>query len=171
MEMKILKVKNALGIRFMACRESSRRAISLLEITIVVAILSLLTIASISRYGHDAMGNGGAEGFARKLTLSLMHARRSTISTGENHYLQLTSSGGSVISYALIRRAGGGDIQVDQTWTVPQDVTATSADSILEFDFEGSALSSYSVTVAGPDRSWTVSVVMLTGTVQIVENP
>ncbi len=155
----------------MACRENSRRAMSLLELTIVIAILGLLSVAAATRYGHDSLGNGGAEGFARKLALSLVHARRSTISTGDNHYLQLTSSGGSVTSYALIRRASGGDTQVDETRTVPQDVTVTSASSVLEFDFEGSALSAYSITVAGPDRSWSVSVVLLTGAVQVAENP
>ena len=155
----------------MASREASRRAISLLELTIVVAILGLLTVASISRYGHNAVGNGGAEGYARKLALSLLQARRSTIATGDNHFLQLTSSGGFVTDYALIRRASGGDTQVDETRTVPSDVTVTCADSELEFDFEGSALGSYSVTVAGPDRTWTVSVVMLTGTAQLAEIP
>jgi len=145
------------------------RAMSLLELTIVVAILGLLSVASISRYGHNAIGNGGGEGFARKLSLALVHARRSTITTGDNHFLQLTSSGGNVTSYALIRRASGGDTQVDETRTVPQDVTATSAASVLEFDFEGSALGSYSITVAGPNRSWNVSVVMLTGAVQVIE--
>ncbi len=155
----------------MACRETSRQAMSLLELTIVVAILGLLGVAAATRYGHDSLGNGGADGFARKLALSLVHARRSTISTGDNHYLQLTSSGGSVISYALIRRASGGDTQVDETRIVPQDVTVTSASSTLEFDFEGSALNTYTVTVAGPDRSWSVSVVLLTGTVQVAEIP
>lgn len=153
----------------MACRDSSRRAMSLLELTIVAVILGLLTTAAITRFGHDAIGNGGAEGFARKLALSLSHARRSTIATGDNHFLQLTSSGGSVTSYALIRRAAGGDTQVDQTRTVPTDVTVTSGTSVLEFDFDGAALGSYSITVAGPDRTWTVLVVMLTGAVQVTE--
>lgn len=155
----------------MVHREISRRAMSLLELTIVVAILGLLTIAAVTRFGQDSLGNGGAEGFARKLALSLVQARRSTISTGDNHYLQLTSSGGSVTSFALIRRASGGDTQVDETRSVPQDVTVTSADSVLEFDFEGSALGFYSVTSAGPDRSWSVSVVTLTGAVRVTEIP
>ncbi len=155
----------------MACHDTSRRAMSLLELAIVIAIVSLLTVASISGYGHNALATGGAEGFARKLALSLVHARRSTIATGDNHYLQLTSSGGSVTSYALIRRASGGDTQVDQTRTVPDNVTVTTSASTLEFDFEGSALATYSITVAGPTRSWSVSVVMLTGAVQVVELP
>ncbi len=153
----------------LACREPLRRAMSLLELAIVVAILGLLTVASVTRYGHNSLGNGGAEGFARKLALSLNHARRSTISTGDNHFLQMTGTGGSVTSYALIRRASGGDVQVDETRTVPQNVTVTSASTALEYDFEGSALSSYSITVSGPDRNWSVTVVMLTGAVQVAE--
>jgi len=155
----------------MACRVESRRAMSLLELTLVVALLGLLALGAISRYGEHALGDGGAEGFARKLALSLVQARRSTIATGDNHYLQLTISGGSVTSYSLVRRASGGDVQVDQTRTVPLNVTVTSAASVLEFDFEGSALGTYSITVAGPDRSWGVSVVMLTGATRVTEIP
>ena len=152
-----------------ARRDTSRRAMSLLELTVVVAILGLLTIASITRFGHAAIENGGAEGFTRKLSLALVHARRSTISTGDNHYLQLATSGGNVISYALFRKASGGDIQVDQTRTVPQGVTVTSAATTLEFDFEGAALAAYSVSISGPNRSWDVSIIALTGAVLVTE--
>ncbi|MEM8944047.1 MAG: hypothetical protein AAGD11_02610 [Planctomycetota bacterium] len=142
---------------------------SLLELTIVVSIVGLLTIAAIGRYGDNTLGNGGAEGFSRKLAVALSHARRATISTGDNHYLQLSSSGGSVTSFALVRRATGGDVQVDQTRNVPANVTVTSAASTLEYQFDGSALATYSISVAGPHRTWTVSVVLLTGAVQVVE--
>ena len=155
----------------MARREPSRRAMSFLELIAVVAIIALLTTAAITRYGHDALGNGSAEGFARKLALSMVHARRATISTGDNHYLQLTNSGGSITDYSLIRRASGGDTQVDETRAVPADITVVSAATTLEFDFDGSALGSYWVTVVGPDRTWVVSTVMLTGTVQVAEVP
>lgn len=153
----------------MARRDISRRAMSLLELTTVIAMIGLLTVASIARYGHSSVGNGGAEGFARKLSLTLLHARRSTISTGENHYVRLTSSGGSVSSFALFRRVSKGNLQVDATHAVPQDVTVASKSTELEFDFEGSALAGYSVGIAGPDRSWNVSVVMLTGMALMTE--
>ena len=153
----------------MARRECSRRAMSLLELVIVVAIVGLVTAASVSRFGHSTLGNGGAEGFSRKVALALSHARRATIATGDNHYLLLTTSGGNVSSYALFRRAGGGDVQVDQTRTVPQDVTVTATATTLEFDFEGAALAAYTISVVGPDRSWDVSVVGLTGAVVVTE--
>ena len=145
------------------------RALSLLELVASIAIMGLLAVAATTFLGSSATGNSGAEGFARKLALALVHARRSTISTGDNHYLSLTSSGGNVVSFSLIRRASSGDIQVDDTRTVPQGVTVTSAQSTLEFDFEGAALSAYSITVAGPDRTWVVSVIPLTGTALVNE--
>ena len=153
----------------MARRASSRRAMSFLELAIVVAILGLLALAAITRFGHSTIGNGAAEGFTRKLAIALMHARRSTISTGDNHYLLLTTSGSNVVSYALMRRTSSGDVQVDETRQVPRDVTVTSSSNTLEFDFEGAALAAYSITVAGPDRSWNVSVGILTGSVVVTE--
>jgi len=146
------------------------KGMSLLELTIVVAILGLLSVAAVSRYGHNSLDNGNAEGYARKLARSLNYARRSTITTGDNHFLQLATSGGNVTSFTLIRRASGGDTQVDQINAVPTNVTVSSANNELEFDFEGSTLGTYSVTVDGPDRTWIVSVVMLTGAVQVTEN-
>lgn len=153
----------------MAQRESSRRAMSLLELAVVGVVLALLALTGISRFGHTMLANGGAEGFARQLSLSLAHARRSTISTGDNHYLQLSPASGNVTSFILMRRAAGGDIQVDQTRTVPQDVTVTSAQKVLEYDFDGTALAAYSVSIAGPNRSWSVTVVPLTGATEVTE--
>jgi len=153
----------------MARHAPSRRAMSLLELSIVVTMLGLLALAAITRFGHSTIENGGAEGFVRKLAFALVHARRSTISTGDNHYLQLATSGGTVTSYVLYRRTSGGDVPVDETRQVPQGVTVTSPSNTLEFDFEGSALAAYSITVAGPDRSWNVSVVILTGAVEVTE--
>lgn len=154
----------------MARRESSRRAMSLLELAVVGALLALLTLAGISRFGHNTLGNGGAEGFTRQLALALTHARRSTISTGDDHYLQLSPSTGNVTSFAIMRRVSGGDVQVDQFRPVPKDVIVTSALKQLEFDFDGSALAAYSISIAGPDRSWDVNVVPLTGAVDVIES-
>jgi type II secretory pathway pseudopilin PulG len=142
---------------------------TLLELVVVVSLLGLLALAGITRFGFDTLGNGGAEGYARKLSLALLHARRATISTGDNHYLQLATSGGNVTSFTLMRRASGGDVQVDESRTVPTDVVATSAQTVLEFDFDGSSLAAYSVSVVGPDRSWNVAVTQLTGSVAVTE--
>lgn len=153
----------------MARRDSSRRAMSLLELAAVATLLSLLTLAGVSRFGYNTLGNGGAEGFAKQITLALAHARRATIATGDNHYLQLSPASGTVTSFALTRRTGGGDVQVGQTRTVPQDVTVSSVLTELEFDFDGTALAAYSVSIVGPGRSWSVTVVPLTGATETNE--
>ena len=166
-EKEVLMDKNSIKYPLMACREHSRRAMSLLELTIVVAILGLLSVAAVTRYGHDSLNNGGAEGLARKLALSLNYARRCTISTGENHYLKLINTGSGIDSYAIFNRVSGA--QVDETRTVPEGLTVSSGNIDLEFDFDGSALFTYYIIIIGDKRIYQLTVDMLPGTVQIVK--
>jgi hypothetical protein len=158
-------------LNLMARRAPARRAMSFLELAVVVSIVGLLTAAAITTFGTSALSNGGAEGFARKLALALIHARRATISTGDNHFVQLSPSAANATSFALYRRTAGGDVQVDASRPVPQDVTLSGSNAVMEFDFDGAALAAYTLTVAGDNRSWTVSVVTLTGTVSVAEVP
>jgi prepilin-type N-terminal cleavage/methylation domain-containing protein len=153
----------------MARGNSLPRAMSLLELTVVLVIVALLATAGISRFGTETLATGGAEGFVRKLALSLNHARRATIATGDNHYLQLSPSTAGVTSFALYRRAVSGNVQVDATCSVPTGVTVTASAAQLEFDFDGAALAGYTVTVSSSARSWSVAVVALTGTVRVTE--
>jgi type II secretory pathway pseudopilin PulG len=136
----------------------------------VLVIVGLLAAAGVTRFGSSTVENVGAEGFARTLALDLMQARRRTIATGDNHFLQLTLSGSNVASYTMFRRTAGGDVPVEETRTVPAAVVATASHTTLEFDFGGASLGGYSVAVAGPNRSWTVSTVMATGAVRTAAN-
>ncbi len=154
----------------MARRTPVRRAMSFLELAVVVSIVGLLSISAITSFGSSTLSNGGAEGFVRKLSLALTHARRATISTGDNHYLQLSPSATNATSFTLYRRTSGGNVPVDTSRAVPQDVTVSSSHAVLEFDFDGAALGGYSITVAGDQRSWNLSVVTLTGSVSVTEN-
>ena len=151
----------------MACRENSRWAMSLLELTIVVAILGLLSVAAVTRYGQSSISNGGAEGFARKLALSLKYARRSTISTGENHYVKLINPGSGIASYAIFNRTTG--VQVDETRTVPEGFTVSATGIDLEFDFDGSALATYNIVILADERIFNVIVDQLPGSVHVVK--
>jgi prepilin-type N-terminal cleavage/methylation domain-containing protein len=151
-----------------ARRPQGRRAFNLLELLAALVIVGLLAIAGISRFGSGTMENVGADGCARKLALDLMQARRRTIATGDNHYLLLDIVGSNVTSYTMYRRAAGGDVAVDQTRTMPAGVTVTASHGTLEFDFDGASLASYSIVVAGPNRTWTVSTVMATGAVRTI---
>lgn len=144
------------------------RGFTLLELVATLAIISLLVTAGMASFGAGTIQNVSAEGFARKLALDLLQARRRTLATGDNHYLQLTVVAAKVSEYTLFRRAAGGDVAVDQPRSVPSGVTVTASHTTLEFDFDGAAQSSYSLTVAGPSRSWTVSTTAITGAVNVL---
>jgi prepilin-type N-terminal cleavage/methylation domain-containing protein len=151
-----------------ARRPPKRRAFSFTELIAALAIIGLLAVAGITRFGTSTVENLGAEGFARKLALDLQQARRRTVATGDNHFLLLNVVSSKVTSYTMYRRAAGGDVVAEQMRTVPANVNVTTTHTTLEFDFGGASLAAYSIVVAGPNRTWTVSTVIATGSVQIV---
>jgi hypothetical protein len=141
------------------------------ELIAVVVLLGLLASAGVMRFGFSTVDNLSGEGFARRLALDLIQARRRTIATGDNHYVLLSPSAASITSYAMYRRASGGDVVVEQSRTRPSGVTASSSHATLEFDFDGAALAAYYVSVVAPNRTWTISTVMATGAVQTATTP
>lgn len=142
-----------------------------MELASVLVIVGLLAAAGATRWGSSTVENLSADGFARRLALDLIQARRRTIATGDNHYLLLSPSAANVTSYVMYRRASGGDVVVDQTRTRPTGATVTASHTTLEFDFDGASLASYSVAVAAPNRTWTITTVMATGAVQTATTP
>jgi Tfp pilus assembly protein FimT len=140
---------------------------TLLELTVVVAIIGLLGVMAATRYGATTMADVGAQGFARQLALDCSQARQRAIATGENHLVRTTIVGGKVTQYAVYRRSGASTTQVDQLNLVPADVNVTTSATDLEFTFTGEGLASYTVTVQAPDRTWTVTVPQVTGRAQV----
>lgn len=137
---------------------------TLLELAAVVLIVGMLGIMAATRYGGSAVTEVGTEGFAQRLVLDCLQARRRAISTGDAHLLRFTITGGEASQYALYRSQGGSDVRVDDFRAVPDGVTvATGGATDLVFNFLGEAAASYSITVTGPNRSWSVTVPQLTG--------
>ena len=147
-----------------------RAGFSLLELVMVLGVIGLLAAAAISTYGTGSLRTIGAEADARRIALDLLQSQRRSISTGSNHYVQFNSSGGSVTSYTVYKRVGGSSTQVESTRAVPTGVAITASHTQAEFTFEGQALAAYSIVVAGPSRSWTVSVVPVSGAVRCLQN-
>jgi len=154
-----------------ARRPQGRRAFSLIELLSVLAIVALLAAAALTRFGTRTIDNLTGDGVARKLALDLIQARRRTLATGDNHYLLFTPSAAAPTSYTMYRRASGGDVVVDKARTLPTGVTMVASHATQEFDFDGASLAAYSTTSTGPNRTWTVSTVMATGTVQTTVTP
>lgn len=148
----------------MARRANARRAMTLLELAVVVFIIGLVGVMAMTRYGGNAVADVGAQGFARRLALDCSQARRRAIGTGDNHLVRFSFSGGNATQYVLYRRIGGSTTVVDEVRSVPSSVTVTTAGTTdMEFIFTGEALASYTISVVGPDRTWTVTVPQVTG--------
>ncbi len=149
---------------FMARRASARRAMTLLELAVVTAIIGLLAVMAATRYGSSTLADVGAQGFARRLALDFTQARQRAIATGDNHLVRFTIAGGKATQYALYRRQGVSTTLVDELNIVPADVDVTTAGTTdAEFTFAGEALASYTITIQAPDRTWTVTVPQVTG--------
>ena len=137
----------------------------------VLAILGILAAAGMARWGRDLIKNVGAETDARRIALDLHQARRRAISTGSNHLVRFNPSVGAATSFTVYRRSGMSVTAVEATRDVPAGVTVTPSHADAEFTFEGTSLAAYSITVAGPSKSFTVSVVTATGAIRVVQNP
>ena len=142
----------------------ARRAMTLLELSVVVAIVGLLSLMAATRYGSTTVADVGARGFARRLALDFTQARQRAIALGDNHLVRFTVVGGKATQYGLYRRQGMSTTLVDEACVVPADVDVTTAGiTDAEFTFTGEALASYTITIQSPDHSCTVTVPQVTG--------
>ena len=147
-----------------------RGGFSLLELLAVVAIMGLLGIMAAARMTHETTGNLGSSVDARRIAFDLTQARRRAIHTGDNHFLQFITSGSDVTGYIVRQRvSGGGTSDVDIQYDFPPHITVTAPPTSPEFNFEGEGLTSYTITLAGPDRTWQVVVTQATGSVAVSE--
>jgi type II secretory pathway pseudopilin PulG len=148
----------------MARPASARRAMTLFEIIAVTFIVGIVSAMCALRYGTGAVADVDAQGFARRVALDCSQARRRAISTGDNHLLRFTLSGGKATQYGVYRKISGVATLVDDMHVVPANVTVTTGGvTDLEFQFTGEALGSYTVNVTAQDRNRTVTVSQVTG--------
>lgn len=146
-----------------------RGGFSILELLLVVTMLGLIATLA-PRFGGDPLGNYGAGVDARRVSLDMIQARRRAISTGDNHFLSFqTGGGGQIVGYTVYRRfPDTSTAPVDSYKAFPVNVTVTIS-ATPEFAFDGAGLSAYTITLAGPDRTWQVTSAQATGSVRVVE--
>ena len=150
--------------QLMARRAPARRAMTLFELIAVVFIIGVVSVMAVMRFSTGTLADIGATGFARRLSLDCAQARRRAISTGENHLLRFTLSGGKATQYGLYRRSGATTTLVDDLHAVPSNVTvATGGATDVEFQFTGEAVASYTVSITSANRSKTVTIPQVTG--------
>jgi prepilin-type N-terminal cleavage/methylation domain-containing protein len=144
-----------------------RRGVSLLELLVVVTLIGIFSSVAMARFGRSLFGDFGSQSDVRRLALALHRAQRLAIATGDNHYVELTASGGKTVGYQLYRRAGSGPVPVDVPQSFTPEVSVSATHTQMEFTFEGQALDAYRVRFSGPNRQWTLTVVPVTGLARV----
>jgi len=152
------------------CNQQQRRGVSLLELIAVVALMGILFVAGAVRLGPGAANNISARAAARLLATDLRQSQRRAIATGDDHYVEFQTQGSVISGYQCFRDPGSSPTAVDDVREIPSGLTVTSAESKWTFDFQGTAAAAYDATIAGPDRTWRVQVVPVTGTVKAFED-
>jgi hypothetical protein len=102
------------------------------------------------------------------LSLDLLHCQRRAIASGTNHFVEFVSSGGNIVGYYVYRRTGpSSGTAVDDYREFTQGETVTTTHTQLEFQFDGTALAASTVTLAGPTRTWHVTLVPASGGIRV----
>jgi prepilin-type N-terminal cleavage/methylation domain-containing protein len=148
-------------------RRSRQAAFSLLELVAVVAVIGILGAIAAVSLKRDTLVNYETRTAARTMALDMTAARRAAIATGDNHFLDFVSDAGGITGYTVTRRGTSGNTAVEASREFPEGLTVTLGAGEPEFDFLGEALAAYTVTLAGPQRTWTVTVVIATGAVRV----
>jgi type II secretory pathway pseudopilin PulG len=143
--------------------------VTLLELLVVVTLIGIFASVVAMRYGRTLFSEFSANSVARQLSLDLLTCQRAAITTGDDHFLSFTVSGGNATSYSLVRDTAGGDVLVDGPKSFSDDITVTVSHAEMRFDFEGSAAANYSLLLTGENRRWQISVVPITGAVSVAE--
>ena len=147
-----------------------RRGMTLLELVMVVTLMGIIAAIGTARFGRSAFANFGAQGEARGISLSMLRAQRAAIKTGDNHFLQFDAvSPNAASQYSVMSRAGGGTTLVEGPFVFGTDVQVLASAAVMDFDFEGEAAAAYQVDFTGEGRNWRITVVPITGAVNVAE--
>lgn len=138
-----------------------------MELLAVVMLMGILAAVATARYGRSIFAEFGARGEARKLSLALLAAQRSSITTGDNHFVEF--DGIQASRYRIMRRVGGSPAEVQGWEPTSGDVTITVSGTVMEFNFEGQALGAYTADCVGKNRSVRLTVIPISGAVQVTE--
>lgn len=145
---------------------------SLLELVMVVTLMGILAVVGTSRFGTSVHANFGSQGEARTLSLAMLRARRSAITTGDDHFIRFNAvSPAAATQYSLMRRTGSGDTLVEGPYLLNDEVTVIASHTEMVFNFEGEAAAAYRVDFNGNGRDWQLNVVPITGAVAVAEVP
>jgi prepilin-type N-terminal cleavage/methylation domain-containing protein len=151
-------------------RANRRRGLTLLELLVVVTLMGTLSTVVVTRYGRDIFGDLGARSEAHRLWLDMQRAKSVAIRNGS--MVSVIFEKGPSGQYSGYRLAEGPvekQTVIGEPTQFGADINVTTTSSTIQFSFEGHASTACVVNLKGPNRSWGLTVVPLTGSVKISE--
>jgi prepilin-type N-terminal cleavage/methylation domain-containing protein len=145
----------------------NRKAVTLIELIIVVLIIGALTYAAVPRLQFGALYRKQAHGVAKKIVTDLRRARTMAISNAASNpsgYKLRMAGSAPYHSYEIINNATS---QVVDSLTIESEISCTGTN---EFSFGplGNLISTggTTLTVSADGKSFTITVITATGIVK-----
>jgi len=148
-----------------------RKAFSLAELIIVVAIIAIMALVAVPRLQFGVLRRKKAEVTASKIVTDLRHTRLLAITNAADNTdgYQLTMQGGAPYSgYAITNLQTS---EVVDTYAIDSDVSCTG-DTLFKFGPLGNLLtgSGTSLSVSSEGKSFSIMIISATGMVKNTEN-
>ncbi|MCH8241148.1 MAG: type II secretion system protein [Planctomycetes bacterium] len=137
------------------------RAMTLIELIAVVAIIGILSAVVLMRVGDGSFGRPSVNAFTRQLSVDLRYTRSMAITQKVNHYLGFDSSG-----YTIFRRDSP-DVVVHPRQPLPKGVGGSISAWNFEFEPSGAALAGYWANLSSSGVTYRVEVILVTGTTTV----
>jgi prepilin-type N-terminal cleavage/methylation domain-containing protein len=147
----------------------SRRGVTLLELLIVMTLIGIFASTVAMRFGRSLFAEFGSQGVARELSLALLACQRTSITSGDDHYVEFLSSGGKITRYQIVRDVSGTPTIVDGPKNISSDVTVAASHTTMRYSFEGSASAAYWITITGLNRVWRIDVIPISGAISVTQ--
>jgi prepilin-type N-terminal cleavage/methylation domain-containing protein len=151
-------------------RANRRRGVTLLELLVVVTLMGTLSTVVVTRYGRNIFGDMDARSEAHRLWIDLQHARSIAVRNGTTTSVLFAQASGKLTGYRIVEGPAGKQTVVGEPSVFGSDIRVTATSSTVQFTFEGHAASACQINVRGPNRSWVLHIVPLSGSVRISEN-
>ena len=156
-------------IGYHIARATGRGGQTLVEMLTVLTISGILLGVAMIRLGSSSIFMAEAERVAYRLAADLRLARNQAVTENKNHYLLFTKSGEFLVKYDILRVEPDGDVQIESTRFIDDDVQLTGANKSAEFAPDGSALKEYPYYINYPGGGYWVNVILATGAVGVGE--
>lgn len=147
----------------MASQRQPRAGLSLIELLAVITLLGVFASAALMRFGRDTFADTGARSEARVLSLSLLHAQRAAIRSGNPHAVVFHGSTLAASGWSIVEKpSSGGSIVIEGPHPTPDGLTISTSSPDIWFDFEGVGVQPFTATLRGKNRAFQVDVEPLT---------